>query len=847
MKHLQLLFFAFCLTAALPLAAQEANLAKVTGLVTDAVSEGPIDLVTVYIDSTSNAVETSATGRYSITVPANEDFVLVFSRIGYQKVEARIANMPPRTTRQVDVEMPPINSDVEVIVRESKIKDAGIITEDVEQLKLLPTTTGNLESLLPHIALGASGGTGGELSSQYNVRGGNYDENLVYVNDFEIYRPQLIRAGQQEGLTFANIDLIRSLSFSSGGFEAKYGDKLSSVLDIKYKRPDSLRASLGLSFLGGSAHVEGSVDVGKGNYRKLRYLFGARYKTTRYLLGSLDVQGEYVPNFTDFQTYITYDLNRNWQVGLMANYNRSEYNFRPTERSTALGLINFALELFSEFDGQEVDDFTTSMGGLSLTYLPDRSRNPFFLKFLASAFRSDENERFDIIGRYSLRQIETGLGSDNFGDVIAELGTGIQQQFVRNFLDIQLYNFQHKGGLELQLYPDKEDVTASHFLQWSVKVQNELIDDRINEWERLDSAGYSLPYDTSDVLLFNVLKTRNELVSTRFTAFVQDTYTYRDENKGELRISAGVRASYWDLNKELLISPRAQLLYKPLSGKRDISYRLAGGLYYQPPFYREMRAFDGTVNTDLRAQKSAHIVGGFTYDFYLGKSNPKKFRFITEAYYKSLWDIVSYEIENVRIRYSGQNDATGYVTGIDLRLNGEFVPGAESWINLSFLRARESLVGVQHLIRELGQSEGQPVEDVPRPTDQFMNLSMLFQDYLPNSDNFRMHLNLTVGTGLPFGLQGNNEVFRNTYRFSPYHRVDIGFSLQLFDEERRRKNPNHFLSFTRNTWLSLEVFNLMQVRNQAGNTWIKTIFNQQYAIPNYLTSRRINLRLRMEF
>ncbi|NRA49057.1 MAG: TonB-dependent receptor [Phaeodactylibacter sp.] len=842
-----MLFFALLLLLTLPLTAQEANLAKVTGIVTDGVSEAPIDIVTVYIEGTNKAVETSSTGRYSITVPANEDFVLVFSRIGYQKVEAKIANMPPRTTRQVDVEMPPINSDVEVIVRESKIKDAGIITEDVEQLKLLPTTTGNLESLLPHIALGASGGTGGELSSQYNVRGGNYDENLVYINDFEVYRPQLIRAGQQEGLTFANIDLIRSLSFSSGGFEAKYGDKLSSVLDIKYKRPDSLRASLGLSFLGGSAHVEGSLDVGKDNYRKLRYLFGARYKTTRYLLGSLDVQGEYIPNFTDFQTYITYDINRNWQLGLLANYNRSEYNFTPTERSTALGLINFALELFSVFDGQEVDDFTTSMGGLSLTYLPDRSRNPFFLKFLASTFRSDENERFDIIGRYSLRQIETGLGSANFGDVVAELGTGTQQQFVRNFLDIQLYNFQHKGGIELQLYPDNDDVTSSHFLQWSVKIQNELIDDRINEWERLDSAGYSLPYDTSDVLLFNVLKTRNELVSTRYTAFFQDTYTYRNESKGEWRLSAGIRASYWDLNQELLISPRAQLLYKPLAGKRDISYRLAGGLYYQPPFYREMRAFDGTVNTNLRAQKSAHIVGGFTYDFYLGKRNPKKFRFITEAYYKSLWDVVSYEIENVRIRYSGQNDATGYVAGVDLRLNGEFVPGAESWINLSFLRARESLVGVQHLIREIGQTEGQPVDDVPRPTDQFMNLSMLFQDYLPNSENFRMHLNLTVGTGLPFGLQGNNEVFRNTYRFSPYHRVDIGFSLQLFDPEKRKEKPNHLLSFTRNTWLSLEIFNLMQVRNQAGNTWIKTVFNQQYAIPNYLTSRRINLRLRMEF
>ncbi len=827
--------------------AQESPRASITGIVTDAVTEGPVEFATVYIKGTNRAVESSTNGRYSIIVPANEAFTLVISRVGYREAVVEIEPMPARSTRQVDVGLAPVASDLEVIVRESKIEDAGIIRESVEQLKLLPTTTGNLESLLPHIALGTSSGTGGELSSQYNVRGGNYDENLVYVNDFEVYRPQLIRAGQQEGLTFPNIDLIRDLSFSSGAFEAKYGDKMSSVLDVRYKRPDSLRASVGLSFLGGSAHVEGSLDADKEGYRKFRYLLGARYKTTRYLLGTLDVQGEYVPNFSDVQAYLTYDINRDWQLGLLGNFNRSVYRFRPTERSTALGLINFALELFSVFEGQEVDDFTTAMGGLSLTYLPDRERNPYFLKFLASAFRSDENERFDIIGQYSLRQIETGLGSDNFGEVLSELGTGTQHQFVRNFLNLNVANFEHKGGIELQGAHEDPETTSSHFLAWSAKMQSEQIDDLLNEWERLDSAGYSLPYDTTEVLLFNVLKTRNELNSLRFSAFFQDTYTIRRESKSEFRFTLGLRASYWDLNEELLISPRAQLQYKPLAGKTDIAYRLAGGYYFQPPFYRELRAFDGTVNTDLKAQKSAHILGGLTFDFYLGKRNPKKFRFITEAYYKRLWDLVSYEIENVRIRYSGQNDATGYVTGIDFRMNGEFVPGAESWINLSFLRAREQLNGVQHLVREVGQAEGQPVKDVPRPTDQLMTLSMFFQDYLPKSESFRMHLNFTVGTGLPFGLQGNNEVFRNTYRFSPYHRVDIGFSLALWDRSRLDKHPNHFLRWTRNSWVSLEVFNLMQVQNQAGNTWIKTIFNQQYAIPNYLTSRRINLRLRMDF
>ena len=821
--------------------------AFITGIVTDAYTDQPIELATVYVKGSSSAVETSQNGRYQIRVSANQDFVLIITRIGYKEVEVDIAAMPPRGTRQIDVSLAPADSDLEVIVRESKLEEAGMVREEVSQLRLLPTTTGNLESVLPHIALGTTSGTGGELSSQYNVRGGNYDENLVYVNDFEIYRPQLIRAGQQEGLTFPNIDLIRDLSFSSGGFEARYGDKLSSVLDVKYKRPDSLRASVGMSFLGGSAHLEGSLNPGKDDYRRLRYLVGARYKTTRYLLGTLDVKGEYTPDFADIQGYLTYDLRRDLQIGIIGNYNRSLYRFVPTERSTAFGLINFALELFSLFDGQEIDDFTTSMGGISLTYLPERPENPFFLKFLASAFESQEDETFDIIGRYSLRQIDSDLGSDNFGEVLAELGTGTQQQFVRNFLNLNIFNAQLKGGLELQKDHDSDRVTSSHFLQWSVKVQNEVINDEINEWERLDSAGYSLNYDPNQVLLFNVLKTENDLNSLRYSAYFQDTYTFRRDEAREFKLSVGARASYWDLNGELLISPRAQLLYKPLSGQRDISYRLAGGLYAQPPFYREMRAPDGSVNTDLKAQKSAHIVGGMTLDFYLGKRNPKKFRFITEAYYKQLWDLVSYEIENVRIRYSGLNDATGYAAGLDLRLNGEFVKNAESWINLSFLSTKEKLKDVEHLRREVGQADSTVVDFVPRPTDRFMTLSVFFQDYLPRNENFKMHLNFTVGTGLPFGLQGNNRIYRNTYRFEPYHRVDIGFSLQLWDASRRTERPRHPLRFSRSSWLSLEIFNLMQVQNQAGNTWIKTIFNQQYAIPNYLTSRRINLRLKMDF
>ncbi len=820
--------------------------ARLRGSVTDALSSQPVDFATVYLRNTTVATETDARGQYEFDVPAGQRLVLVVSRLGYKEAVVDLEPLPAGSVRQIDIALAPADADVEVIVKESRIQQGGMIRESITPMKLLPTTTGNLESVLPHIALGTSSGSGGELTSQYNVRGGNYDENLVYVNDFEIYRPQLIRAGQQEGLTFPNMDLIQSLSFSSGGFEARYGDKLSSVLDIHYKRPEAFAASASASLLGGTAHIEGAWQPGADPYKKLRYLVGARYKTTRYLLGSLDVTGEYTPNFGDIQAYVTYDIDRNWQLGVLANYNRSQYFFVPDERRTAFGLVNFALELFSTFEGQERDVFTTSMGGVSLTYLPDREKNPFFIKFLTSVYRSDENETFDILGHYSLRQIETDLGSDEFGEVVAELGTGTQHQYVRNFLDATVANAEAKGGIEFQM-PNGNGAERTHFLQWSLRYQHERIDDKINEWERLDSAGYSLPYDTTGLFLFSVLKTSNSLQSSRLSSYIQNTYTWRRDSVAEMKFSAGVRASYWDLNGEFIFTPRLQWLYKPLRGKRDISWRVAAGLYFQPAFYREMRNFSGEVNTNLKAQKSAHIVGGFTWDFFLGKLSPSRFRLIVEAYYKKLWDLVAYDIDNVRIKYYGENNATGYVVGIDARLNGEFVPGVESWFNLSLLRARERLDGIQHLRREVGQEEGVPVKDVPRPTDQFLTLSIFFQDYLPKNENFKMHLSLFVGTGLPFGLRDDNRVYRNTYRLKPYHRADIGFSLKIWDETWKERKPRNPFRFTRNAWLSLEIFNLMDVQNEASRTWIKTIFNQQYAIPNHLTSRRINLRWRAEF
>jgi hypothetical protein len=836
------------LLALLPFFASAQQTATVFGRVTDASDGQPVEFVSVYIKGGGKGVATDESGKFALQIPANQRLTLGFRRVAFKEASADVLPLQPGARFALDIALAPNQSNMEVVISERRLDEGGMVKEkNIQDLKLLPTTTGNLESVLPHIALGTNTGTGGELSSQYQVRGGNYDENLVYVNDFEIYRPQLIRAGQQEGLTFPNIDLVRDLSFSSGGFQAKYGDKMSSVLDIKYKRPDSLRASASASMLGASAHIEGSWKPRKDGFQAFRYLVGARYKTTRNLLGSLDVQGEYIPNFTDVQAYLTYDLNRDWQLGAIGNFNRSTYTFQPQSLARAFGLIDYALQLRTAFEGQEVDDFTQAMGGLSLTYLPDRERNPLFHKILTSVWSSQENERFDILGYYILGELDENLGSDNFGEIVNILGTGTQHTWVRNYLNADVRNVEYKGGIEFQRDNPEANLTRSHFLQWSAKWQNEAISDKINEWERLDSALYSLPYDTTVLLVRRVLKTKNELASDRFSASFQDTWTWRQDGVREVQVIGGFRGQYWTLNGDWFVTPRAQVLYKPLNTRRDVSYRLATGMYYQPAFYREMRRLNGTVNTDLAAQKSAHVVGGFTWDFLWGKRRPVKMRLIAEAYYKQMWDLVSFDLDNVRIRYAGENDSRGYATGFDVRLNGEFVKGAESWVNFSLLRTRESIEGVQHKVRNIGDREGRNVKDVPRPTDRFFTFSTFFQDYLRKNRNVRMHLNFTVGSGLPFGVVDNNIIYRNPYRFAPYHRVDIGFGFQLWKQQWRSKKPRHFLRFTRSTWASLEVFNLLKVANEASNTWIKTIENTQYAIPNYLTGRRLNVRLRMDF
>ena len=835
-----LLLLLLCLSA--KLAAQTATL---TGVVVEADARTPIELANVYLDDLSANSQTDLAGRFSLEVPANQDLTLVVSRVGFAERRLQLSALSNEQVREIRIELTEAELDVEIIVRENKLDDGFGVRQNTAALRRLPSTTGNLESVLPAIALGVSSGTGGELSSQYNVRGGNYDENLVYVNDFEIYRPQLIRTGQQEGLTFANLDLASSLTFSSGGFESRYGDKLSSVLDVRYKRPDSLRGSVAGSLLGASAHLEGSSKLGADGYRRLRYLVGARYKTTRYLLNTLDVTGEYVPQFVDLQSYLTYDLTRELQLGVLLNYNSAIYDFTPQSRSTGFGLITTALRLDAQLEGREADEFTTAMGGAALTYLPEGRRNPLYLKLLGSGFRIKEIERFDVIGAYSLNEVESSLGSDQFGTIVRPIGEGVQQQYIRNTLLSNVINLTHLGGIEL-LSERADAGTVSHFIQWGLTAKLNAIADRINEWERIDSAGFSLPYNNEQVLLDEVVKSRNSIDNHQFSAFIQDTWTWRREEHLETRLNVGVRAGHTLYNDDTYVTPRVQLLLKPLSGRRDISYRVATGLYYQPPFYRELRLPSGELSSGVVAQKSVHAVGGLTWDFN-SKKRGNPFRFIAEAYYKRLMDLVSYEVDNVRVRYSGDNNATGYVTGLDMRLNGEFVKGTESWFNLSLLRARESLNGVQHVQLDK-EGERQPVSTVPRPTDQVATLSVFFQDYFPRNENLQVNLTTTIGSGLPFGIKDNNEVARNPFRYAAYRRVDVGFAAQLWKQEWRDNKPRHFLRRFRDAYAAFEVYNILDLRNEASKTWVRTIAaRQQYAVPNYLTGRRFNLRLTFDF
>lgn len=816
MKKLPYLIFTISqLIISLALQAQTTTI-EIKGRITDAKNI-PLPFVNISIKDCSEGGVSDEKGLFSFNTKTSLPITLKISSVGYIEQEVKIRSTDE--LKNLNITLQTKTEKLAQIEVEGNIKDQSFTKIDPKLIDQLPDAGGgNIEGLIKN-QMGVS--SNNELSSQYRVRGGNYDENLIYVNDIEIYRPFLIRSGQQEGLSFINPKLISSLKFSPGAFEAQYGDKMASVLDVQYKQPKELKGSLNASFLGAAGHIEGSS---KDN--KLSAIAGVRYKTNKYMLGTLDVSGDYNPTFFDAQAFINYQINNRFKLEALGYYAYNSYDFIPEDRNTVFGTINEAKNLRIYFEGQEQDLFQTGLGALSLKFNP----NPFNqLKVTAMGYRTFEEETYDIIGQYWLQDIESPDGTTpKPGDGVQNIGVGTNIEHARNDLLGIVQNMAVQGKHQLN----------NHLLSWEVKYQNERFKDRVNEWEMRDSAGYSLPYSDKELILFYTLNANQETNTNRLTTYLQDEFKWEIGN-GTLLINAGIRTNYWNFNDEFLVSPRVNILFHPAENTK-VRYRLAGGVYYQSPLYREIRSSEGKLNTNIKSQKSIQFVAGYDKIFEL---MDRPFKFTAETYYKHLTDINPYQVDNVRIRYSAKNNAKGYATGLDLKINGEFVEGIESWANLSIMKTEEDILDDFYIEEdENGTQKIICPGYIPRPSDQRINFSMFFQDYLPNNPTFRVNLNILLGTGLPFGPP-QAERYKAVHRMPGYKRVDIGFSKDLMNIYK----SNFKGRAIKNAWLSLEIFNLFNISNTISYTWVNDVHGRQYAVPNYLTSRRINLKFAVEF
>lgn len=804
-----------------------------------------IEFVNVAVQNTIYGVVSDSRGSYSLTLPTDTLINVVFSFVGFEEIRTNI-KLKPNERRKHDVKMRITSTMLpEMTVQDQSIKTSTITRLDAKEAVLLPSAgAGGVEDMVKTLA-GVS--STNELSSQYNVRGGNFDENLIYVNGIEIYKPFLVGSGQQEGLSFINSRLISNIDFSAGGFAAEYGDKLSSVLDITYKKPTITAGSVMLSLLGAEAHAEGRAFK-----NKMSYLIGARYKNTKYLLGKMDTQGDYQPNFTDVQGLITYNLSPRFEISALGYYSRNSYLMIPTTRETDFGNLQASYRLKIYFDGQELSKYTTGLGAISLNFSPNDDLN---LKLIASTYSAVESETYDIQGEYWIGLLETNPGSEEQGDVIANQGVGTYIEHARNFFYSQVFNIDHKGAYK---YGD-------NILKWGLRYQHQLFDDIINEWNMTDSAGYTQPHITDSILnpnnpmqtpleLKRVAKGHNELQINNLDGYLQNSWQFETEKGNIWVLTAGLRANYWGYNGSINVSPRAGIAFQPYQ-RPNMTFRLSGGVYVQPPFYRELRMFDGSLVSKDKAsvQKSYQVVLGHEYQF---RAWNRPFVLTSELYYKYLKDIIPYQVDNIRIRYYADQKATGHAYGFDMKLNGEFVKGIESWASMSIMRTTEN---IQYFIDAEGNIISQTavnngadyvrdtiITGIPRPSDQRINFAIFFQDYLPIIPSFKVNLKLIFGTGLPFGPP-DSERYQQKFRTPHYRRVDIGFSKQLIGEETSFRNPRNPLNYIRNCWLSLEVFNLLGVNNVSSYMWVTDVYNIQYAVPNYLTGRQLNLKLIVEF
>lgn len=802
-----------------------------------------LELVNVAVLGSSYGVSSNSRGQYELHLPADTLLDVVYSFVGYQQVTKKI-KLDVGEHRKIDVSLSSSSTTLsDVVVSDKQINSATITRLDAREIAMIPSSSaGGVEDLVKTLP-GVS--STNELSSQYNVRGGNFDENLIYINGVEIYKPFLVGSGQQEGMSVINPSLVSNIDFSAGGFSAEYGDKLSSALDITYKKPVIPAASLSLSFLGAEAHAEGSIMK-----NKLSYLIGARYKNNKYILGNMETKGVYQPNFTDFQGIISYNISPRLEVSAFGYYSRNSYLMVPETRETDFGNIQAAHRLTIYFDGKESSNYNTGLGAFTLNYSPNEDLN---LKLIASTYSAMESENYDIQGQYWIGQLETNPGSEQNGNVISNQGVGTYIEHARNDFYSQVINIDHKGAY-------KNDLLT---LKWGVRYQHQHFDDFINEWEMIDSAGFSLPHPADSIgspnpphPLFDirhVSKGHNILDINNIDGFVNSEWSFNTKNDDVMTLSLGLRANYWGYNNEVNLSPRAGFAIKP-SWNHNMLFRLSGGVYVQPPFYRELRMFDGSLvkPQDATTQKSYQVVFTHEYNF---EAWERPFLLTTEIYYKYLKDIIPYEVDNIRIKYFADQRATGYATGMDVRINGEFVKGIESWASLSFMRSAENIrYYLSHNGTILSQTDVNNgadfvcdtlIKGIPRPSDQRVNFSIFFQDYIPYIPSFKVNLKLVFGTGMPFGAP-YSERYKQTLRMSPYRRVDIGFSKQLISETTSLKKGNP-LSFVKNCWISLEIFNLLGISNVSSYMWVTDIYNIQYAVPNYLTPRQINLKLVAEF
>ncbi len=804
------------------------------GKITDE-NNNPIPDANISIKGLASGVATDKDGKYKMQVMSDAPLVIIISYVGDASQEKQI-NLKDGQTFQLDVSLKSETKIVQEVVVEDKSERLSTLTTITPKIiSAFPSTTGGVEALLKTLPGVVSNN---ELSSQYAVRGGNYDENLVYVNDIEIYRPLLVRSGQQEGLSFLNPDMIQSISFSAGGFDAKFGDKMSSVLDIKYRKPKEFAANASVSLLGASLLLEGCSK----NHR-FTAMLGARQKSNQYLLGSLETQGEYNPSFTDVQSYLTYDVSEKFELNFLGNYSHNSYQMVPQSRQTDFGTINEAYRLDIYFEGQEIDQFNTALGALSAIYKPNSDLR---MKWIVSAFNTQESETFDVLGYYSLGELERDFGSEDLGKVVFERGSGSFLNHARNYLEANVMNTEYKAYL-----------TKPHsFWQWGAKYQHEQISNKINEWTNMDSAGYSIPQnDDVTIDMYYRLTSENAISCNRYTGYVQNTWSFTDSSRFQL--TTGIRSQYWDFSKEILISPRATLSFIP-KWKTDIVFRLSSGIYYQPPFFKDLQKLDGSINYDIKSQRSIHVVLGSDLNF---KAWGRPFKLVTEAYYKKLDNLIPYEIDNVKIKYYGENLATGFADGIDMKMNGEFVKGIESWASISVMQTYEDLKNdyYYYYFNKAGEQiiSGYTYDEVavdslkinpgyiPRPSDQRLTFSLFFQDYLPKLPSCQMHLNLVFGTGLPFGPPDSIR-YKDVLRYDPYRRVDIGFSYIIKKEDQKLASKNPF-RFFKTAFISVEVFNILDINNTVSKLWIKDIYGIQWAIPNYLTPRLINAKLVARF